>query len=411
MRFTNPVVTLKTTGVYKNFLGSASNSFVKQKDTIVLIGNYRPDKQESMIRFANMLKVGFTNENTNVVMWAPPVLFGKFSRSTTSGIGKWLGYIDKWIVSALALQWKVVKYFLLNRKAHFHICDHSNAPYLSFLPQKKTVITCHDVLAIRGALGFKDAFCPASTTGKFLQKWILKHLSVAHKIACVSNQTLQHLKEIVPDEVCKKKRIVIHNSFNANFHPIAKENAQQIVHAKEITLHSNYVLHVGSALPRKNRKLLLDMVALLGSGYNGQIYFAGEDIDKELLHYAEQLGLKERIVSIVKPDHLTLLALYSSCDAFVFPSFSEGFGWPVIEAQACGAPVIASKLEPMLEIGGGAALHANPYEPKEFADAFLSLKDNVIRNSLIRKGFENIQRFQEDAIIKEYLNLHQLEIN
>jgi glycosyltransferase involved in cell wall biosynthesis len=118
--------------------------------------------------------------------------------------------------------------------------------------------------------------------------------------------------------------------------------------------------------------------------------------------------MQNRVKSIVKPGHETLLALYSLCDAFIFPSFSEGFGWPVIEAQACGAPVIASDIEPMPEVSGGGALHANPKTAADFADAFLSLQNKALREQLVNKGFENCKRFSSEKMIDAYLLLHGL---
>jgi glycosyltransferase involved in cell wall biosynthesis len=120
------------------------------------------------------------------------------------------------------------------------------------------------------------------------------------------------------------------------------------------------------------------------------------------------LGLRERARIIVKPDHNTLVALYSSCEAFIFPSYSEGFGWPVIEAQACGAPVIASNIEPMPEVSGGAALYADPSDPEAFAEALLTLQNLTTRALLVQRGFANSGRFEPAHMIQAYLNLCEL---
>jgi glycosyltransferase involved in cell wall biosynthesis len=148
------------------------------------------------------------------------------------------------------------------------------------------------------------------------------------------------------------------------------------------------------------------MLMALGNQWNGNICFAGEELEEELLVYARTLGLKDRVISVVQPDHTTLVALYSASAAFVFPSLSEGFGWPVIEAQACGVPVIASFFNPLPEVSGGAALHADPVKPADFANAFLSLQNKKTRNELIRKGFENSRRFDRSLMTHAYLDLH-----
>ncbi len=149
------------------------------------------------------------------------------------------------------------------------------------------------------------------------------------------------------------------------------------------------------------------MLAELKGRWNGIVCFAGQPIDAKLQQHMEAAGLERRIHSVIKPDHRTLTALYSGCQAFVFPSFSEGFGWPLIEAQACGVPVIASAIEPMPEVSGGAALHADPHDAKAFAEAFLSLENADTRMRLIAEGHHNVTRFSLSHIARQYVQLYQ----
>src|SRR5690606_22551456 len=125
----------------------------------------------------------------------PVVFFGKPFKSTKSGISKWLGYIDKYILFPIVLKFRVNSKHSRGQDIKFHICDHSNAPYLKYLPKEVTGITCHDVLAIRGSMGFADAYAPASKFGKLLQKWILNNLKKAEILAAVSDFTLNQLKD------------------------------------------------------------------------------------------------------------------------------------------------------------------------------------------------------------------------
>ena len=376
----------------------------KKIRTVILIRNYVPDKQESMRRFADMLETGLLHNDVSVLNWTPPVFFGKISKSTTNGYGKWLGYLDKWLLFPSFLCLKVLG---LGKKDDiaFHVCDHSNSPYLKYLPYKRSSITCHDVLAIRGALGYADAYCPASSFGKILQNWILSNLSKANAIACVSNLTYNQLLELLPPNVSVNKNwTVIHNAFNAEYKPMPASESAILLTQAGIDINIPFLLHVGSALPRKNRRMLVEMIAELQNRWQGNVCFAGQPIDSTLQKHIDEQMVSDRVISVIKPDHKTLTALYSCCTAFVFPSFSEGFGWPLIEAQACGAPVIASNIEPMPEVSGGAALHANPNIPSEFVSALLHLLDDKEKNRLIAKGFKNIQRFSSDAIIKQYIH-------
>jgi glycosyltransferase involved in cell wall biosynthesis len=373
---------------------------------IVLVGNYRKDKQESMERFARMMESGFINAGHTAEIWRPTVIFGSLFKATTGGIAKWFGYIDKWILYPLVLRAKTI---FEPKDTIFHIGDHSNAFYLKHLPKARTSITCHDVLAIRGALGYADAYCPASPFGKIMQKWILSNLLTGKKIACVSHLTLKHLTDLAASKGIQPRNWqVIHNAFNDDFHPVNKAESDVLLKDTGLNADEPYILHIGSSHQRKNRRMLLDMVHALGDSYKGKIVYAGFAIEDALYAYAAKLGLKDRVVAVTKPPHKVLRALYSSCYAFIFPSLSEGFGWPVIEAQACGAVVLASSVEPMPEVSGGAGLHADPLKPVAFAAEFIKLSDKPTRDEIIRKGFMNVKRFSPDKMINAYLSMYSM---
>lgn len=369
---------------------------------IILIGNYLSDKQESMIRFANMLQEGFKKKGIECEIWYPIGFFGKIF--PIKKLQKWIDYLDKWVLYPIVLKIKILKEKLKNPEIKIHICDHSNAPYLHSLPKEKTSITCHDVLAIRGAFGFKDAYCPASGFGKILQKWILHNLSKMKKIAFVSELTRRQYTELLNAPFDDQQHKVIHNSFNAPFFVMDKKETKIKLSGLGVG-DSPYLLNVGSNLERKNRRLLVDMLKNLKGIWDGKICFAGDSIDVELVEYANQLDFGENISFFERPNHENLVALYSGCEAFILPSFSEGFGWTLIEAQACGAPVIASDIEPMPEVSGDSALHADPYDAKAFADSFLVLLEPNKREEIINKGFENIKRFDNTTMIDSYIDL------
>lgn len=371
---------------------------------IVLVGNYRKDKQESMERFARMMENGFLKAGHKVEIWRPTIIAGSVVKATTGGFRKWIGYVDKWVLFPMVLR---LKSAFRSKDTIYHICDHSNSFYLKHLPGQRTSITCHDVLAIRGALGFADAYCPASPSGKVMQKWILSNLLTAKKIACVSHLTLDHLKGLAAERgVQPATWEVVHNAFNDDFSALNKAESNELLRNTGLSADEPYILHIGSSHQRKNRKMLIDMVKVLGDNYKGKIVYAGFAVENALYAHAEKAGLKDRVVAVTKPSHKVLKALYSNCHAFVFPSFSEGFGWPVIEAQACGVPVIASSTAPMPEVSGGAALHADPLKPEEFAAQFIRLNERTTREELIREGFINVKRFAPEIMIDAYLSMY-----
>lgn len=360
-----------------------------------------------MLRFLLMIEKllnerGFTTEKLY-----PVVFFGAFIKPESGNIGKWLSYIDKWILFPCLLLIK--RWGALYRKdtTRFHICDHSNAVYISYLPVARTVVSCHDVLAIRGAFGFKDAYCEASGTGLILQKWILNSLKKCRKIAFVSASTKQQFLDLIKGESQEGKHYeLIYNGLNNSFYRMTENELNQaLADFPEIPLNP-YLLHIGSALPRKNRKMLVEMLNLLRNESDLTVCFAGEAADYELTELISKYNLKSRVKFFVEPEQRLLLALINKASVFVFPSFSEGFGWPVIEAQACGTTVITSNIQPMPEIAGDAAIIADPYNAGEFSSAFLSLQMNDLREKMINSGFRNIQRFDNKLMIEKYISLY-----
>ena len=379
---------------------------------IIFIGNYEPDRQESMLRFTQFLYRGFREAGYECEIWQPTVFVGHLFKHTASGVAKWFGYIDKWILFPIILFWRLRNKNLRGPETRFHICDHSNAPYLKYLPPDRTGITCHDVLAIRGALGYKDAYCPATITGKILQKWILHNLGKAKLLGAASNLTISQLRALTdPPSDDKKDWRIIPLGFNADFKPMAPQQRNPLLQSVNVDPGIPFILHVGSDQLRKNRRMLIDMTDVLGNNWDGIICYAGQPADEKLLSYAESLNVRHRVISVPNPDHETLVALYSACFAFIWPSFSEGFGWPLIEAQACGAPVISSNYDPMPEVSNNTALHVDPTKPEEFAEAFLKLKDEKLRSDIIQRGLENCVRFEAHRMINGYLALHGLKRN
>jgi len=107
--------------------------------------------------------------------------------------------------------------------------------------------------------------------------------------------------------------------------------------------------------------------------------------------------------SVIESPRLTdedLWALYTGAAALLFPSLHEGFGWPLIEAQCCGCPVITSNRAPMTEVAGAAALYIDP-EDEPGAAALIAT--NLGRLGELREaGFENVKRFAPDVIAEEF---------
>lgn len=375
---------------------------MNNKTRFILISNYTKDNQESMQRYALNLRNDLRKKGIDVEVWYPRPLLGLLVHNTEYGLKKWLGYVDKWILNMVLLKLKVLKE---SKKAFYHICDHSNAPYLQVLPTPRSGITCHDVLAIQGALGYNNAHCQSSKIGVLFQKWIFNNLKKAKKLAAVSNYTLNQLLELCnnvkPDQASWE---VIYNTFNADFRPMEISKRKRLLDQLGI-YDKSYILHVGSNLPRKNRSMLIHMCKFIAN-WEGLIVFAGAPLEPSLENLIKEMNYENRVLNIIKPPHEDLVALYSGCLCFVFPSYSEGFGWPLIEAQACAAPVLTSEVDPMPEVSGGAAVHKDPHKPQDFANGLFYFLDENNRDYHINLGLDNCKRYDSEKLINNFLKLY-----
>jgi len=364
---------------------------------VLLIANYPPDKQQSMLRYADMLQQELRKRGHTVDIVYPPVVLGGFSFLRGS-VKKWIGYIDKYLFAPSYLRKKASQSDLI------HICDHSNAMYLKCAGVKPVLITCHDLLAIFSARGVYPAK-DVGLTGKILQRWIAANLSRAPHAVCVSTKTQEDLETLSPGMRAKTK--VIHNPLNWNYSP-ASSSAIAEAKAKSGLAETEYLLHVGGNQWYKNRLGVMQIFTALQRYprfQNVKLMMAGKPWTSEMRQYCKSVGLTDRILERVEIPNEELQALYSGALALLFPSREEGFGWPVLEAQACGCPVITSNRAPMTEIAGDAALFIDVEFPERAAQTIAERISSL--PSLREAGFRNLDRFATDKIIDSYLAFYE----
>jgi glycosyltransferase involved in cell wall biosynthesis len=170
-----------------------------------------------------------------------------------------------------------------------------------------------------------------------------------------------------------------------------------------------YLLHVGSGLRRKNREGVLRIFARLREEWpEGRLVFAGEALSDELRVDATALGVADRVISLVGPSHELLEALYNGATALVFPSKFEGFGWPVIEAQACGCPVLCGEGGALAEVAGDGAF----VRPAADENAFVSELRRIVRDpaagaAWATAGRHNAACYTQEEMLRRYEALYQ----
>jgi glycosyltransferase involved in cell wall biosynthesis len=368
---------------------------------ILLIGNYPLDRQQSMERFAIMMLDGLNAVGIPAELIQPEPFFGRF-RYAGNLVAKWLAYIDKFVLFRRKLGKK-----LRERPAVVHICDHSNAMYARHIRGVPVVATCHDLLAVRGALG-EQTDCPASATGKLLQSWIVAGLENATSIACVSQATLEDACRLVARRNRKPTLEVITLGLSYPYRMLAPEEARARL-AKSSVLEPNaqFVLHVGSNLRRKNREGVLRIFARCKDQWDGSLVFAGEPLSDALRSLARQLGVLDRVVEVPNATSELLEALYNCATVLLFPSTFEGFGWPIVEAHACGCPVLCTSREPMTEVAGSAGLTHRVDDEAGFAADLLRLTNPAERARWSARSLENAQRFSTARMISKYCEMYR----
>ena len=352
---------------------------------ILLVANYSPDLQQSMQRYAAMLHEGFSAAGHDVRLIRPMARVGKTGE-------KWAGYVDKFVLFPRELrrasEWADV----------VQICDHSNAIYVKYLESRPHVVTCHDMLAVRSALGEFPGY-PTRWSGRRLQQMILNGLARARNIVCVSEATRADVERLVPG--CDRNLTCIHNGLNYPYGPMPREEAARRLEALALPPDRPFVLHVGGNQWYKNRLGVLKIFAPLRKRIpNLLLVMAGKPWTVPMRGLARELGLEGSAVELSGVSEEDLRALYSRAETLLFPSLAEGFGWPVAEAQACGCPVVTSNRAPMTEVGGAAAIYIDPLDHESAAVAVAS----VIGSRRLRKPATG---YSTAAMIEGYLALYR----
>jgi glycosyltransferase involved in cell wall biosynthesis len=273
--------------------------------------------------------------------------------------------------------------------------DVYHAPCSEFLQEPegyKVVVTIHDLI-------FKT--CPNVHTQKtidMLEAQMKTIVDKADRIICISKSTADDLLKYYP--VNEDKVRLIYNGVDKNiFYEMSaeqKDTARKRLKAKGVT--EPYLLFVGTLEPRKNLRGLLEAFRMLKerNGFTGKVVVVGMKgwLVDGLDDFVRQLKIKNDVIFLGYTTNDELRYLYNLAEAFVFPSFYEGFGFPIVEAFCCGAPVVTSNFSSPAEIAGDCAITIDPYEPEQIFLALKELTDNPQKRDELRaKGKKRAELF------------------
>lgn len=252
--------------------------------------------------------------------------------------------------------------------------------YIALGLGRNTLLTIHDVHSATNCTNpFKRIY--------ILLFWFWLPALIVRRISVISEFTKKELSELIP--FAKRKIFVIHNAFNTKI-KFTSLNANEIP----------VVLHMGTK-SNKNLERVIDAL---------------KDIDCKLTIVGKlndsQIALLKR-AAINFENHYDvsyeeIAEFYHKCDVVSFPSTYEGFGVPILEANAAGRPIIAGDIPVLHEVAGDAACFVNPFDVNSIRDGFLKiLSNNEFRETLIKAGLENINRFSPETITEKYNDIYR----
>jgi len=258
----------------------------------------------------------------------------------------------------------------------------------------KLVTTIHDLTFLK----YPRTHTPHSV------KTHTRHLKRAKKYADrIITDSESTKKDLIQYGIPKDKITVIYLAPAKIFKPLKDKQKLKNIKAK-YNLKGPYLLSVGTQEPRKNLKRLIKAHSRLSRQYPKlQLAIAGKF----------GWGDRSRPVKGVKllgfvPDQ-DLAGLYSGAKAFIYPSLYEGFGFPVLEAMACGCPVITANISSLPELGGQAALYVNPYKISQIAEAIKVVLDlsSEKRQAIIQKGLIQAKQFSWKKAAQQTLDVYK----
>ncbi|ULQ56266.1 glycosyltransferase family 4 protein [Flavihumibacter rivuli] len=279
--------------------------------------------------------------------------------------------------SSFSTLWVNLSFFRKHQQPINHITGDIHYVLLGLNSRNVNVLTIHDCVLLNQLPKWHP---------KFWVIWLLWYklpIRKASLITVISEQTYREVAQLFPEAAGKMR--VIPNFVDPIFQPSPRP----------FNNNCPRLLFIGTT-PNKN----LERVAEALKGLSVELRVIGNlDAGQEAIlavndiRYSQASGLSNE----------ALVEEYIQCDALLFPTLYEGFGLPILEAQAIGRPVITSRLQPMASVAGQAACLVDPYSPAAIREGVEQLvRDNSYRSGLVEKGYQNVQGYELDKVVDQY---------
>jgi glycosyltransferase involved in cell wall biosynthesis len=269
----------------------------------------------------------------------------------------------------------------------FHIVDHTDAHIARWLRKagQRVVVTCHDL--VQFIQPEKQSRFPALSLA--IWRYSVTGMQQANHAIAVSSNTakdMQHLLKIPPAQIT-----VALNGVESKFQVLSRDAVDMLRQQYSVFPETICLLHVGGTHQRKNILTVLKVVeSLRTKGLSVCLWKTGGQFTPEHKAFIHQHQLEQHIIHFGNPDKDTLIHLYNAADILLSPSLYEGFGLTVVEAMACGTPVITSNVSSLPEVTGDAAILIDPVDVEGMVEAVCLLQ----KNSVYR------QKFRERGLVR-----------
>jgi glycosyltransferase involved in cell wall biosynthesis len=319
---------------------------------IVLISHPDFASSQSMPRFARMLKAAYESRGHSVEMWSPSakvynwVPRGRFS--------KWAGYVDQYVLFPMMMRRALTR---ISKDTLFVFCDQALGPLVPVIRDRPCVVHVHDLLALRSALG-EVPENRTSITGRIYQRYIRRGFQKARHFISISRQTQADLHRVGGVSAITSE--VVYNGLNFPYSPLTYGECEEVLVGAGLPVPvSGMLLHVGGGQWYKNLPGIIHLYAHYVAQVDAPLplWCVSPTPNEAVRSALRKVPPTGKVLFFNNLESRVLQAAYSRADAFLFPSLAEGFGWPLIEAQACGCPVVTTSEPPMNEVAGDAVCY------------------------------------------------------
>lgn len=363
------------------------------KPRVVLLRDPPYERRLSMERYADAVQRGLTQRGAWEVIPTAPMVPDNVrprGRGWDSLGGYWLRF-GAYPVAAARRRGDV-----------WHVCDQGYAHLAALLPYGRTVVTCHDLMLLRsleGVTGFRG-----SPTSVMRFRWSASYLRKVAHVMCDSTATQEDVIRLA--HAAPERTTVVPLGVEEHFRPLSPQTRRQIRHGLGYPGDELIILSVGRDAYKNPLAGIDCLAAIRARGVDAHLIRSGAplaDVERDYVHRA-------RVPSWVHEQGIVsdqrLVELYNAADVLLHPSFWEGFGWPPLEAMACGTPAVVSTAPSLVEVIGEAGIAAVATDIRGLADAILRVTTPEHSADWRRRALHRAESFSWEGTLQSITSVY-----